>query len=246
MQLPSISGTPAVGETLFCSQGVWEGNPAGYTYAWLRDGSSIAGQTASTYTVQIADQGHAISCAVTATNSTGEYTIIGLPTATYKVTFKTNSQAGNYLTQYFNGVSSSDAATTVSVRAGSVTAGVDAAMPLGGQIVGRVTDAADPAAATEVQACAELEGRQEACSATDSSGEYTISGLPSGSYVVWFHTIIRAGRPWNWSKYYNDKPLSDEADIVSVLAGSVTPGINEEMQTGQIEGRVTTAIETLR
>jgi hypothetical protein len=41
-------------------------------YQWLRDGSEIAGANAGTYTVQEADQGHAIACEVTATNTAGE------------------------------------------------------------------------------------------------------------------------------------------------------------------------------
>ena len=68
---PQLTGTAAVGETLSCSQGGWENGPAGYAYKWLRDGAEIAGQTASTYKVGTADEGHALSCAVTATNAGG-------------------------------------------------------------------------------------------------------------------------------------------------------------------------------
>ena len=68
---PQLTGTAAVGETLSCSQGGWENGPAGYAYKWLRDGAEIAGQTTSTYKVGTADEGHALSCAVTATNAGG-------------------------------------------------------------------------------------------------------------------------------------------------------------------------------
>lgn len=70
--LPQITGTPAPGETLSCSNGSWEHSPSGYARAWLRDGSPIEGQTNPNYTVVAADQGHSISCKVTATNAAGE------------------------------------------------------------------------------------------------------------------------------------------------------------------------------
>jgi hypothetical protein len=69
---PVASGTPALGQTLSCSNGSWSGIPTiGYAYKWLRDGSTIEGATGSSYTVQSADQGHGVACEVTATNSKG-------------------------------------------------------------------------------------------------------------------------------------------------------------------------------
>jgi hypothetical protein len=69
---PVLSGTPAVGETLACAAGTWTGSPAPvYSYAWLRDGVAIAGATASSYTVQGADEGNGLTCKVTATNKSG-------------------------------------------------------------------------------------------------------------------------------------------------------------------------------
>ena len=69
---PVVSGTPAAGETLSCSNGSWTGSPAPtYSYAWLRDGVVIAGASVSTYVVQTADQGNGLACRVTATNKSG-------------------------------------------------------------------------------------------------------------------------------------------------------------------------------
>jgi hypothetical protein len=68
---PVVSGTAAVEQTLTCSHGTWESFPAGYTYRWLREGAEIPGAFSSTYAVQVADEGHGISCEVTATNSAG-------------------------------------------------------------------------------------------------------------------------------------------------------------------------------
>ena len=70
---PSVSGTAAVGQTLTCSQGTWSGTtPLTFTYKWLRDKEAIAAATGNAYTVVGEDEGHALSCKVTATNAAGE------------------------------------------------------------------------------------------------------------------------------------------------------------------------------
>ena len=61
------SGTPAIGDALTCKSGRWGGNPALFTYRWLRDGLPIAGATASQYTLLPEDEGKAIQCQVTGT-----------------------------------------------------------------------------------------------------------------------------------------------------------------------------------
>jgi hypothetical protein len=69
---PGIAGSAAVSQTLTCSSGSWAGTPKPtYSYQWLRDGSPIAGATATTYAVQSADEGHDLACTVTATNEAG-------------------------------------------------------------------------------------------------------------------------------------------------------------------------------
>ena len=68
---PTITGTPAVGQTLSCSPGVWFNAPTSYTYQWKRDGTVISGATSATYVVVAGDLGHTITCTVTATNAFG-------------------------------------------------------------------------------------------------------------------------------------------------------------------------------
>ena len=56
---PSVTGTPAVGQLLTCTDGgQWKGNPT-FTYQWLRNGSEIPGATNSTYTTVAEDKGKA-------------------------------------------------------------------------------------------------------------------------------------------------------------------------------------------
>lgn len=69
---PIVSGTAKVGLALTCSQGTWTTPaPTSYSYKWLRDGVAIGGAESSVYTVTAANEGHRISCEVTATDSVG-------------------------------------------------------------------------------------------------------------------------------------------------------------------------------
>ncbi len=69
---PIVSAAVKVGQALACSQGTWiAANPISYAYKWLRNGVAIGGAESNTYTVTAADEGHSISCEVTATNAVG-------------------------------------------------------------------------------------------------------------------------------------------------------------------------------
>ena len=69
---PIVSGTAKVGQALTCSEGTWTTPaPTSYAYRWLRDGVAIGGAESNTYTVTATDEGHIISCEVTATNTVG-------------------------------------------------------------------------------------------------------------------------------------------------------------------------------
>lgn len=74
---PIVSGTAKVGQPLTCSEGAWTTPaPTSYTYRWLRDGVAIGGAEANTYTVTAADEGHSISCEVTATDAVGSKSVV--------------------------------------------------------------------------------------------------------------------------------------------------------------------------
>ena len=66
--VPTVSGVAKVGSTLTAKAGVW--SPVGtYSYQWLRNGSPVAGRTASTYRVEAVDAGMKITVMVTATKT---------------------------------------------------------------------------------------------------------------------------------------------------------------------------------
>ena len=69
--LPVVTGTGAVGDTLTCSTGRWNGGPAAYSYQWSSSDAPIAGATGVTYTVGRGEVNQTLTCAVTATNAGG-------------------------------------------------------------------------------------------------------------------------------------------------------------------------------
>jgi hypothetical protein len=171
------------------------------------------------------------------TNAAGEYTVTGLPSGEYKVFF--SSSSGNYIAQYYKGKSNFSEANPVPVTVASTTSGIDAALQLGGQITGKVTDAATKAAVSNVQVCASTsEFFFVRCASSNSGGEYTITGLGSGEYKVSFSPATSSYQ----TQYYKDKTNFSEANLVSVIAGAPTSGIDAALQPGgQITGKVTDA-----
>lgn len=66
--LPAITGDAIEGETLTCSNGTWTNTPDTFAYQWSRDGSAIAGATATTRVLDADDVGSVMTCTVTASN----------------------------------------------------------------------------------------------------------------------------------------------------------------------------------
>jgi hypothetical protein len=84
---PTISGTPAVGQTLTASTGSWSGKPTSFSHQWQRCDAAgtactpIVGATGQTYVVAEADTGATLQVAVTARNAVGARTASSAPTA---------------------------------------------------------------------------------------------------------------------------------------------------------------------
>ncbi len=62
--VPTITGTPKVGQVLTANAGTWGPSPVAFTYQWLAGGVAISGATAQTYTLTSAEQGKAITVQV--------------------------------------------------------------------------------------------------------------------------------------------------------------------------------------
>ena len=82
---PQITGTPGPGETLGAANGLWlyDGGLAApvFSYQWLRNGLVIPGATGAAHVITAADQGTALTLAVTASQDMTAITASSLPAA---------------------------------------------------------------------------------------------------------------------------------------------------------------------
>jgi hypothetical protein len=162
-----------------------------------------------------------LKCPTTAAN--GEYTISGLASGEYIVTFGPPFLSElNYVGQFYDGKSSFTEATPVPLATGATASGIDAKLAEGGRIAGRVTSSATGAAIGGTIVCAVSGANPEigGCALTNASGEYTIAGLSAGEYKVLFAAQEYA------AQVYDGKSALSEATSVSVLVGSTTSGID--------------------
>jgi hypothetical protein len=75
-------------------------------------------------------------------------------------------------------------------------------------------------------------------STTDASGNYDITGLPAGTYIVGFSEMLGSYR----GQFFNGKATDVSADHVTVVDGAVTSGINAALEPGaRITGTLTDA-----
>ena len=164
------------------------------------------------------------------TSPSGEYTLSGLAPGSYKVEFWTHREGLNLITQYYNDQPTFSAAEAIPVTAGAPVPNINAQLHEGGRIAGTVTDASSHAGVGEINVCAsESISEEGACALTAPGGQYTIAGLPGGSYKVEFlPDFEEEGLPGSYiNQYYNDQPSFATADLVPVTApGGTTPGIN--------------------
>ena len=172
------------------------------------------------------------------TNAGGVYTLANVPEGPTRVGFSSGCGASNYLTQYYNAEPSLATADPVTVIAAATTPGIDAAMVVGGQITGTVTDGVTHIAIPSI--CVQgynSSGTVVASTQTNTNGLYTISALPTGSYRVGF---VECGTSTYVTQYYHGKASLASADPILVTAGATTSGIDAAMiPEGQISGTVT-------
>jgi len=184
------------------------------------------------------------------TDAAGNYTATGLATGTYYAV--TENYLG-YLDELyddlpcFGGACDPSTGTPISVTDGSTTSGIDFALDLGGSIAGTVTDAATTAAISGVYVNV-FDGTATLVSSgwTDASGNYTASGLATGTYYA--ATENYAGYA---NELYDDQPcFSGGCDPtvgtpISVTGGSTTSAIDFALELGgAISGTVIDASTT--
>lgn len=124
------------------------------------------------------------------TNASGAYTVSGLTTGTYFAL----SNATNYVSEVYNGVpcfpcftSTVLSGTPISVTSGANTPNINLDLDRSGTITGTLTNAANGATLASGSVTLFRGGAtpvQVTTTSTNSTGGYSFSGLPAGSYYV--------------------------------------------------------------
>ncbi len=177
---------------------------------------SLASGPAAYANVSVCLQGGQV-CDYANTNALGNYTINSLRTGNYVVHFSA-WDGSQYESEYYNDKLQAAQADLVSVTAPATTGGIDALLggaAGGGSISGVVTGAGGvPLNSAYVFA----NGRY---ALTNSTGQYSISGLPSGAYfltIQYYASDLGTYIPEYWSNATD--PLL--ATSINVISGSPT------------------------
>lgn len=172
----------------------------------------------------------------------GHYTVSGLPAGSFAVAFEPG-RGQAYGMQYYNDRVSLATADAVPVTLGADTGNINASLRAQGVITGTVTAASSHAALSGIEVeVYDAAGNVASTryTTTDDDGQYTVGGLPVGSYKVAFFDSISGN---NYAPQdYNDQGSLGSASTVTVSAGATTSGIDAALQPGgQIAGTVTDA-----
>jgi 5-hydroxyisourate hydrolase-like protein (transthyretin family) len=169
----------------------------------------------------------------------GTYTLPVPAAGVYQVEFLP-SYRSHLVRQYYNHKAKLSEANKIVVPAAANVTGIDAALELGGQIMGQVTDTTGARKLGSVEVCAQDASTRAAlsCTHTDAEGNYALPTLPTGSYRVgfWGERESSAYAP----QYYEDKPGFLEATVLHVNVGETVNGIDAKLDPGaQLSGVVT-------
>jgi len=184
------------------------------------------------------NRGHAADSM--STGRSGIYSVGGLPTGSYLVSFS-DCPATDYLGQYYSGASTSNSASPVVVTSGSNTPNINATLILGATITGTVTDTAGAPLNRMCVAVFNAKSATVVASGnTSSTGTYALDALPGGSYIVQFTDCNGGNHAPQW---YNGKASGSTADLLTLTNGVTTSGINAKLATGAaITGTVTDGV----
>ncbi|MCW2846772.1 MAG: hypothetical protein JWR90_746, partial [Marmoricola sp.] len=155
------------------------------------------------------------------TNGSGSYTAAGTTAGTYRVSF--GDGTGEFLPEFWNNARSLGQATDVPADTGQVVPNINATLDLGGVITGRVTDVDNsPLAGADVDVFRrpspgvwESIYDEGSTITTDGSGNFSVVGLPTGTYRVGASKSSTSARV-----FYNGSRTVESATDVPVTQGS--------------------------
>ena len=178
--------------------------------------------------------------------ATGSYTIPGLVAGNYTVSFSadpfndgSSDVYPNLLGEFYNDAASAASASPVVVTAADVT-GIDATLARGYSISGHITmPDGTPSSWTQGVAVSAANSNGSVGGYLSQSGDYSIYGLPAGSYTVEFAVADyyydeSAGEyvyPEANGEFYNDAAYAGDATPVVVSTANVI-NINAVLESG--------------
>jgi hypothetical protein len=172
------------------------------------------------------------------TDSSGDYTITGVPAGTYDLEFSPPYGSGNYLQQWWNDQPTQSTAETITVGAGQTLTNYDAVLSVGASISGTVTGADTGQALSNSGVQALQDGAPVGFANVASDGSYTVNGLAPGDYTLQFTPAYGTNYV---SQYWNDAPTAATATTITVAAGDVDTNYNAALAVGAtVSGTVTT------
>lgn len=177
------------------------------------------------------------SAGTSVTGADGGYTIRDLTAGSYTLSFTTYD--GTHLSQWWSGKPSQSVADFFSVTAGQQVTGKDIVLPVGATISGNVTGAGSPNVTLQNVSVDAVDpaGNFVSSASTDVNGNYTVNGLPTGSYTLRFSTNGLDNFATEW---WNGKTSPGTADFFSVTAGQQLMGKDIVLPVGAtISGTIT-------
>jgi hypothetical protein len=162
------------------------------------------------------------------TDANGEYFAGGVPEGSVKIFFSAILAGNDYCPEWYSDKSTFTEADPVSILSGQVTTDINAQLSEGGSISGRVTNGSGAGISDIYVIVFEPSNENLAISygKSNSSGDYTVPGILSGNFKVYFDAEFTD----YLSEWYDNKKSFGAADLVSVTAGQTTTGIDAVLE----------------
>ena len=212
--------------------------------AGLALGGKVSGTVRGTANVLLSDVlveaypfGGGPLLASASTDETGTYALRGLPSTGVTISFTDDADRG-YVTEWSNNRADEESADKIIVAAGGAVV-VDSALVTGASIAGTVTGAGTPVVplADATVTIVDSSGEYAGDSTTDALGNFTVAGLPAGTYSMSFDAPEGSLYSGEW---WQNQPDFESSTPIVIAAGAALTGYKATLASaGAISGTVT-------
>jgi sarcosine oxidase gamma subunit len=170
--------------------------------------------------------GQAVASAASDGDGDGDYTVEEVPPGSWTVEFDPDDGCLGGQTaqaiQYYSDAGTPATATAVSVSAGETTSGIDGALVTGATITGTIRDGGLSALSGVCVVLEDTAGRPVLRQPTDADGDYTLTQLPPGRFILQFVDDDCAGQAEQYAPiYYPDASTPSDAQVIALQAGQL-------------------------